>query len=238
MSGTVNPALSPKPRSNQKMNTNDIVKRLKQLDTPAVSDALDRLELPGRVTHLRRLTTEQRIAGQVLTVKLGTGEALEGSPRHLCTSAVEAANPGDILVIEQRSGVEAAGWGGILSNGAKVRGIAGIICDGPVRDVDESRDLNFPVFADRAVPTTARGRIVEEAFNEAVSVGDATVTPGDYVLADGSGICFLIAGRTEEILEVAEMVAKREALMTKAVLAGEPISQVMGADYEDMLRND
>jgi regulator of RNase E activity RraA len=50
------------------MNKNDIVERLKQLDTPAVSDALDRLELPGRVTHLRRLTTEQRIAGRVLTV--------------------------------------------------------------------------------------------------------------------------------------------------------------------------
>ena len=102
--------------------------------------------------------------------------------------------------------------------------------------MDESRDLDFPVFAERPVPTTARGRIVEEAFNEPVTVGDATVTPGDYVLADGSGICFLLADRAEEILEVAEMVAHREALMTKAVLAGQPISQVMGADYEDMLR--
>ena len=220
------------------MDSNDIIDRLKRLDTPAVSDALDRLELPGRVTHLRRLTTEHRIAGRVLTVKLGTGQALGGPPRHLCTSAVEAAGPGDILVIEQRSGIEAAGWGGILSNGAKVRGIAGIICDGPVRDVDESRDLDFPVFAERAIPTTARGRIVEEAFNEPVRVGDTTVTPGDYVLADGSGICFLRADRAEEILRVAEMVAKREALMTKAVLAGEPISRVMGADYEDMLRRD
>lgn len=220
------------------MTANPIVERLKKLDTPAVSDALDRLELPGRVTHLRRLTTEQRIAGRVLTVKLGTGKALDGPPRHLCTSAVEAAEPGDILVIEQRSGIEAAGWGGILSNGAKVRGIAGIICDGPVRDVDESRDLDFPVFADHAIPTTARGRIVEEAFNEAISVGDATVTPGDYVLADGSGICFLRADKAEDILDVAEMVAKREALMTTAVLAGEPISEVMGADYEDMLRKD
>lgn len=220
------------------MDSNDIIDRLKRLDTPAVSDALDRLEIPGRVTHLRRLTTEQRIAGRVLTVKLGTGKALDGPPRHLCTSAVEAAGPGDILVIEQRSGIEAAGWGGILSNGAKVRGIAGVICDGPVRDVDESRDLDFPVYAERAIPTTARGRIVEEAFNEPVTVGDATVTPGDYVLADGSGICFLAADRAEKILGVAEMVAKREALMTKAVLAGEPISQVMGADYEDMLRKD
>jgi regulator of RNase E activity RraA len=98
--------------------------------------------------------------------------------------------------------------------------------------------LDFPVFAERAVPTTARGRIVEEAFNEAITVGDATVTPGDYVLADGSGICFLIADRAGEILEIAEMVAKREALMTTAVLAGKPISEVMGADYEDMLRKD
>lgn len=220
------------------MSNDSIVDRLQRLDTPAVSDALDRLELPGRVTHLQRLTTEQRIAGQVLTVKLGTGTALSGPTRHLCTSAVEAANPGDVLVIEQRSGVEAAGWGGILSNGAKVRGIAGVICDGPVRDVDESRDLDFPVFAERPIPTTARGRIVEEAFNEPVLVGDATVTPGDYVLADGSGICFLARDRAAEILGVAEMVANREALMTEAVLAGEPISQVMGADYEAMLRKD
>jgi 4-hydroxy-4-methyl-2-oxoglutarate aldolase len=96
------------------MTEHTIVERLARLDTPAVSDALDRLDLPGRVTHLRRLTTERRIAGRVLTVKLGTGTALGGPPRHLCTSAVEAAKPGDILVIEQRSGVEAAGWSGIL----------------------------------------------------------------------------------------------------------------------------
>lgn len=218
------------------MSNDRLVERLLLLDTPALSDALDRLELPGRVTHLRRLTTEKRVAGQVLTVKLGTGASTGGPVRHLCTSAVEAAQPGDVLVIEQRSGIEAAGWGGILSNGAKIKGIAGVICDGPVRDVDESRDLGFPVFAERPIPTTARGRIVEEAFNEPVLVGDATVTPGDYVLADGSGICFLLRDRAADILEVAEMIAKREALMTEAVLAGEPISKVMGADYEDMLR--
>lgn len=220
------------------MTASTLRDRLAALDTPAVSDALDRLELPGRVTGLPRLTTEQRIAGQVLTVKLGTGKALTGPPRHLCTAAVEAANAGDILVIEQRSGIDAAGWGGILSNGAKVRGIAGIICDGPVRDIDESRDLDFPVFARHAIPTTARGRIVEEAFNEPVTIGDVIVRPGDFVLADGSGICFLQAEAAADILEVAEKIATREALMTAAVLAGRPISEVMGADYENMLEKD
>lgn len=220
------------------MTTDTLRDRLAALDTPAVSDALDRLELPGRVTGLPRLTTERRIAGKVLTVKLGTGDALQGPPRHLCTAAVEAANTGDVLVIEQRSGIDAAGWGGILSNGAKVRGIAGVICDGPVRDIDESRDLDFPVFARYAIPTTARGRIVEEAFNGPVTIGDVVVSAGDYVLADGSGICFLQADRVPEILDVAEKIAKREALMTAAVLAGQPISEVMGADYENMLAKD
>jgi len=217
------------------MTSDDIVGRLAELDTPAVSDALDRLDLTGRVIHLHRLATDRRIAGKVLTVKLGTGQALGGPTRHLCTAAVEAAGPGDVLVIEQRTGIDAAGWGGILSNGAKTRGIEGIICDGPVRDIDESRDLGFPVFAERATPTTARSRIVEEAFNEPVTVGDHTVSPGDYVLADGSGICFLQRDKAEEIVTTAETIAKREALMTRDVLAGKPISQVMGADYEKML---
>ena len=215
--------------------TDDLVERLQKLDTPAVSDALDRLELTGRVTGLPRVSTDQRIAGRVLTVKLGTGKALEGPPRHLCTAAVEAANPGDVIVVEQRSGVDAAGWGGILSNAAKVKGVAGVIVDGPARDVDESRDLDFPVFARTVTPTTARGRIVEEAFNETVQVGEVTVTPGDLVLADGSGVVFVAAGHAERILETAEMIAAREAAMTRAVLAGEPVSQVMGADYEHLL---
>lgn len=218
------------------MTDDDLAARLLRLDTPAVSDAIDRLGLTGRVTGLHRVSTDRRIAGRVLTVKLGTGKPADGPPRHLCTAAVEAASPGDILVIEQRSGVEAAGWGGILSNAAKVREIAGVIVDGPARDIDESRELDFPVFARSVVPTTARGRIVELDSGTPVQVGSVTVKPGDFVIADGSGIVFLAADRAAEIIETAEAIAAREAAMTKAVLAGEPVSQVMGADYEHMLK--
>lgn len=217
------------------MSDNDLIERLAKLDTPAVSDALDALALPGRVTGLQRLTTRRRIAGRVLTVKLGVGEATAGPSRHLCTQAVETASPGDILAIEQRSGIEAAGWGGILSNGASVKKVSGVIVDGPVRDIDESADLNFPVFARSAIPTTARGRIVEEAFNEPVTIGAVIVKPGDLALADGSGVCFLAADQAKRIIATAERIAKREKLMTDRVLAGEPISKVMGADYEQML---
>lgn len=211
------------------------LERLSRLDTPAVSDALDRLGLSGRVSGLRPLTVNRCIAGKAVTVRLGTGEPPAGPPRHLCTAAVEAAGPGSVIVIEQRSGVEAAGWGGILSNGASVRGVAGVVCDGPVRDVDESRELGFPVYARSATPATARGRIVEEEFNGEVRIGEVEVRPGDWVLADGSGICFLPEDRAAEILDVAETIAEREAAMTEAVREGRLISRVMGAGYETML---
>src|SRR5712692_6093289 len=110
--------------------------RLGRLDSCAVSDALDKLGFQGAVTGIHRFSTERRIAGRVLTVKLGLDDGRPATGRHLSTAAIEAARPGDIIVIEQRTGVDAAAWGGNLSLGAKLRGVAGVIVDGPARDID------------------------------------------------------------------------------------------------------
>jgi regulator of RNase E activity RraA len=163
-------------------NDDDLAARLGRLDACAVSDALDRLGLKGCVTGIAPLTSTRRIAGRVHTVKLvavGGAAAPPGSPRHLGTAAIEACAAGEIIAIEQRTGIDAASWGGILSQGAKLKGIAGVIADGPVRDVDEARGIDFPVFARSATARTARGRIVEAATDAPIAVGDVRVPPGD-----------------------------------------------------------
>ena len=215
----------------------DTVQRLARLDSCAVSDAMDKLQLAGVVTGLQRLSTTRRIAGRAVTVKLGVGNARQAPPRHLGTTAVEACQTGDVIVVEQRSGVDAGSWGGILSLGAKLRGVAGVIADGPVRDVDEARDHDFPVFARGCTARTARARIVELETNGPVSIGDVTVKPGDYVIADGSAVVFIRAADIDRVLDAAEIIARREALMAKALLDGRPITEVMGADYEHMLKD-
>ena len=213
------------------------VGRLSRLDSCAVSDALDKLQLAGVVTGLHPLSTSRRIAGRVVTVKLGTGTAARPGPaRHLGTTAIEAARPGDVIVVEQRSGVDAGSWGGTLSLGAKLRGVAGVIADGPVRDIDEAKGHDFPVFARALTARTARGRIVELATNEPVMIGDVSVAPGDYVVADGSAVVFVRAEDVDRVLEAAEFIAGREALMAKALREGKPITEVMGASYEHMLK--
>ena len=214
---------------------NKFVDRLLQLDSCAVSDALDSLGLDGAVTGINQLSGKQRIAGRVMTVRLGSDKPVDGPLRHLCTGAIEFAGPGDIIVVEQLSGIDAAGWGGVLSTAAKHKGLAGVILEGPARDIDDSRTLGFPVYARYATPRTARGRIYEQDFNCPITVGNVEVNPGDLVIADASGVVFINADTAAAVLEAAERIVARELLMNEALLKDQPASEVLGADYESML---
>jgi regulator of RNase E activity RraA len=215
--------------------TDTLAARLGRLDTCGVSDALDRLSLQGAVQGLRPMWPCPRIAGRVITVRLRRAEPGEHSPRHLGTAAIEAGGPGTVIVIEHHDREDVAGWGGILSLAARVKGIEGVIVDGTCRDVDDSRDAGFPVYARAATPVTARGRIVEASMAEPIRVGDVVVQSGDYVIADWSGAVFVSAARAEEIIATAESLAAREAQMADAVRAGRSVVEVMGANYESML---
>lgn len=217
----------------------EFVRRLARLDVCAVSDAMDKLGLPPAVSGIEQRSTTRRIAGRVVTYRLvaaAQAPQQEGAPRHLGTSAIEMAQPGEVIVVEQRSGVDAGSWGGILSLGAKMRGIAGVIADGPVRDIDEARTYDFPVYSRALTARTARGRVAEADAGRSVRIGDVTVGTGDYVVADASGVVFIPAADIGRLLDAAEHIAGREAAMAKALLGGARITEVMGADYEHMLK--
>jgi regulator of RNase E activity RraA len=197
---------------------------------------MDKLGLRGVVTGIHQYSTERRIAGPVLTVRLAVDDGRPAAHKHLGTTAIETAKPGDVIVVEQSTGIEAASWGGNLSLGAKVRGVAGVICEGPARDIDESRQFDFPVYARNHTCTTARGRLIEIATNEPITVGTIPVTPGDYVIADASAVVFIRKADIARVLDTAEKIVEKERLMADAIRAGTPIGQVMGADYESMLK--
>ncbi len=134
------------------------------------------------------------------------------------------------------AGIDCGSWGGLLSLAAKRRGIAGVIADGPVRDVDEALALDFSIFSRALTARTARGRIVELGTQLPVTIGEASVCSGDFVIADRSGVAFIPAETIGRVLEAAERIAARESLMSQAILAGSPVSEVMGTNYEHMLK--
>jgi 4-hydroxy-4-methyl-2-oxoglutarate aldolase len=217
------------------MASDEWVERLNKLDSCAVSDAMDQAGHRGVALGLHAMWPCGKIAGRVVTYKLSV-HGTTANTKHLGTRAVVSAAAGDIIVVDHRSRTDVAGWGGILSLAAKHKGVGGVIVDGACRDIDESAEHGFPVFARAAVPITARGRVVEETFNEPVEISGILVSPGDLVIADGSGIVFIRGELTEQIITAAERIAAKEKEMAIHVLAGMPVTEVMGLNYETMLK--
>jgi regulator of RNase E activity RraA len=212
----------------------DPVARLRNLDACAVSDALDALGLLGAALGLHSVTGQHRLAGRTVTIDLAEADAVT-SPRHLGTAAIDASGAGDVIVVAHHGRRHVSGWGGVLSTGAWQAGVEGVVVDGAVRDVDEAADLGLPVFAATGVPVTARGRVAERAWNVEVEVAGVRVSPGDYVVADGSGVVFVPASEIDAVLVRAEVVAAEERAMIAKVRAGRPMTEIMGADYENLL---
>ncbi|MEL1251178.1 RraA family protein [Aurantiacibacter gilvus] len=218
----------------------DIVTQLLKFDSCTLSDALDRLGLVGGISGLVPIIQQRRVAGRIFTVRLEPGPPPAGAPvRHLGAAAIDACGPGDIIVVSQRAGIDAGAWGGLLSNAAVRKGIAGVIVDGALRDVDEARELGLPIFCRRFTPFTARGRVYEAESGGPLALTDSfTVTPGYFALADGSGCVFVAPQDVDAVLREAEFIGAREQAMLTQLAAGATASEVMGASYENMLKGD
>ena len=213
-----------------------IVERLLKLDTCAVSDSMDRLGLMGATYGVRPLWPCPKIVGRAVTMKIKP-IGLDKPKHHLGTLPIDAAQPGDVIVIDNGGRPDTSCWGGLLALAAKTKGISGVIIDGACRDVDESRDVGFPVFARGAVPMTARGRVMQESYNQEIEFAGVQVHAGDLVIADGSGVVIIPRSKEEEVVREAEAVAATEARMAEGIRQGMSVLEVLEKlGYEQMLK--
>jgi regulator of RNase E activity RraA len=127
--------------------------------------------------------------------------------------------------------------GDLQSLSAKLGGLSGAVIDGACRDIDAVRDIGFPMFTRGVVCMTARGRIQQEAYNVMVQIGGVQVRPGDWIIADGSGVVVVPQEHAEEVVAAAEAIVAREEAMAEAVRSGRTILDVMtNFNYEHMLQ--
>lgn len=212
------------------------VEQLRPLDSCVVSDALDALGLEGWVGGLVPLWEGARVVGPAVTMALKPYPRPEGGPTvHLGAAAIEASAPGSVIVIDNAGRVDMGGWGGLLSYAAVRYGVAGVVLDGACRDVDEARELQFPVFARAGIARTARGRVYEASVGETIELGSATVRNGDVVVADGSGVVVIAREHLDAVVQKAADLARRESAIKRSLADGSSPSRAMGANYEHML---
>lgn len=211
------------------------------LDTCVISDAVDALGQRGEargvvLDGLHPVWAGARLFGRVVTMQLAEGPAPRGSV-HLGVSAIRQATPGDVIFVDNRGRTDAGSWGGLLSVAAHAAGLAGVVTNGAARDVDEARELGFPVFAAAATPRTARGRYHELISGAPVEFSGARIETGDLVAADGTGVVIVFRAYLTEVLEQALALARKEATMRTLLERGGDPADVLGGTYEDMLSN-
>ena len=212
--------------------------RFLKLSTTNLSDAMDKVGVRGAVIGIRPMYDCPRIVGRAVTIKI-TAAGMMKSKHHLGVLAIDSSEEGDIIVIDNRGDLNNNCWGEVLSMGAKMKGVSGVVVDGAARDIDMCKEFKFPVYARGTIPITARGRIMQESFNEVIRIGDVQVRPGDIVIADVNGVVVIPVEKLDEVLGAAEDIFKKEAAMVEDLKNGLSIIEVDHKySYENMLKKE
>lgn len=210
--------------------------RLLKLSSTNIADALDAYGLKGSTYGIRPIWEGAgKIVGEAVTIKIAAAGLTKGK-NHLGVRAIDIAKSGDVIIIDNCGRLDTSCWGGILANGAKMKGISGVVVDGACRDVDDYVDIKFPVYARGSVVATARGRIMEEATNVMIQFGGVQVRPADIVFGDRSGVVIIPQEKLEEIVVKAEDLYEKEESMIAEIRAGKSMLEVDNKyNYEKML---
>lgn len=169
---------------------------------------------------MRPLWPGQKIAGQAVTAQNYPGDNL------LSYAALELVQPGQVLVTTNGGGLGAQ-CGDVASLFAQRVGAIGAIVDGPARDVEGLRDMNFPVWATSISVFHAEKRGPGSA-NMPITVAGVRVCPGDVIVADGDGVIAIPPALLPAALKAAQARAEREVVYRARIMAGEHVLDVVG----------
>jgi 4-hydroxy-4-methyl-2-oxoglutarate aldolase len=183
---------------------NDMATRFRSVSTPHVCDALEHIGIDHTMlTGLHRVTDEGvTMAGPAVTIELTLARTKE-APRRMGKFLDEVVTPGSVLVIAAHGVMKWVTVGGRASARARSKGAVGAVVDGGVRDVPELQGADFPVFARGFGLHSSEGRLEGIRINETVCCGGVKVDPGDWVVADDTGVIVVPSDVAEQVCDLA-----------------------------------
>jgi len=193
-----------------------VIELLRVVSTPNISDAMHR---KGAMKGILPICTGHKIIGRAITVRTLPGDWAKP------VEAIDRAGSSDVIVIDNGR-ADVAPWGGLATLSCMNRKIAGVVIDGAVRDVDEIRKFDYPLFACAIVPNAGEPKGYGEIGVEIVC-GGQVVRDGDYIVGDDSGVVVIPKERAYEIARRAKEVYKTELRIIAEIERGKSLSEVL-----------
>jgi len=187
-----------------------------------VADAMER---EGVLHSAIKPVSGKRFVGVAVTVKLYPGDLVD------CLDALKVAGEGDAIVVDACGETETSVWGGLMSGLCKRKGVAGAVVDGAVRDIDEIRDLDFPLWARAIVPRSTHSpyskRLWPLSINIPIQCGGVIVNPGDFIIADEIGVVVVPANKAADVLSKAQEMVEKEERIRARIREGKTVENIL-----------
>ena len=190
---------------------------LARVSTPNISDAIHR---KGAMHGLFPVNPGLKMVGPAVTVQTFEGDWAK------TVEAIDTAQSGDVIVIYNGGSDQVAPWGELATLSCINKGVSGVVIDGAVRDIDDIRRLEFPVFARAVVPNAGEPKGFGE-INTEIRCAGQTVHPGDYIVGDDNGIVVVPKERAYEIARRSIEVEKNESRIRDEITRGSTLSKVL-----------
>jgi len=191
-------------------------------DTPGVSDALDKLGIPGQAFSIMPLANYKKTTvGPAFTVRYVPASDPPGSVGDF----IDDVAVGDFVVIDNGGRTDCTVWGDIMTEYAGLRGLAGTVIDGVCRDVDRAISDNYPVFTAGRWMRTGKDRVQVGGVNESIGVGKVRVSPRDIVVADANGVVIVPRDRAQEVAALTKSIEKSEQGIREMIAGGSTIAE-------------
>ena len=208
------------------MNDQQLVALFEGLDTPGVSDALDKLGLPGQGLGIAPLANyTQVVVGPAFTVQYVSASVPPGTVGDF----IDDVAPGDVVVIDNGGRTDCTVWGDIMTQYAGSRAIAATVIDGVCRDVSKALHDGYPVFSKGRFMRTGKDRVQVQSVNQPVSIGSARVCARDIVVADANGVVIVPRARAAEVAACARQIESVEAEIRQQIAQGKSLKDARAA---------
>ncbi|MCB1204010.1 MAG: RraA family protein [Verrucomicrobiae bacterium] len=202
--------------------------QLAPLYSAVVADVLDAHGYPNQCLgpSVRPLTPAQRVAGRVFTLKAEVVHAVPEHPYALEMAAIDAAQTGDVLVVDAGHDLSCAFWGELLSTACVAKGVQGVVMTGCSRDLWALNRLGFPVFGIGCSPADSKGRLDVTAIREPIVIDGVATKQGDYILGDCDGVVIIPEEVASEVIRAALEKISGENTVREELAAGAPVAEV------------
>lgn len=193
--------------------------KFKDIPSSIVSDCLNRYYAMGG--EIKPIFEKMRVTGFALTIQSMSGNNM------MSHYALTFAQPGDVLVIDARGCLGNSVWGGIQTEYARKRGVHGLIVDGAIRDVEEIREMRFPVYCKGVTPAGPHKGWADNV-NLPIQCGGVPVNPGDLVVGDDDGVAVVPKEFIPVVYEEAQSRLSTEKIWIQKICNGESSLDAVG----------